>query len=163
MGFTGSLAGGRALFDLCARRPQPIPFFGELGSVNPMFLLPAALAARGVPIAQGWAGSLAMGAGQFCTNPGIAFMIEGPETQSFISAAKAALAKIGEQTMLTDGIAEAYREGRDRIAESAGVQEVLSSPCTLRNVTPCLFELPRVCRGPVSSFYAAILALSIMA
>ena len=70
VGFTGSLAGGRALFDLCAARPEPIPFFGELGSVNPMFLLPAATAARGAAIAQGWAGSLTMGAGQFCTNPG---------------------------------------------------------------------------------------------
>lgn len=58
VGFTGSLLGGRALFDLCARRPYPIPFFGELGSVNPMFLLPAALSARGAQIAQGWAGSL---------------------------------------------------------------------------------------------------------
>ncbi|OCX66935.1 hypothetical protein BFP70_03690 [Thioclava sp. SK-1] len=70
MGFTGSLGGGRALFDLCAARPEPIPFFGELGSINPMFVLPAA-AARGAQIGTGWAGSLTMGAGQFCTNPGI--------------------------------------------------------------------------------------------
>ncbi|MCB2103675.1 MAG: aldehyde dehydrogenase family protein, partial [Rhodobacteraceae bacterium] len=69
VGFTGSLAGGRALFDRCCARPEPIPFFGELGSVNPMFLLPAALSARGAEIAKGWAGSLTMGAGQFCTNP----------------------------------------------------------------------------------------------
>ena len=70
VGFTGSLAGGRALFDLCARRDVPIPFFGELGSVNPMFLLPAALKARGAAIAEGWAASLTMGAGQFCTKSG---------------------------------------------------------------------------------------------
>ncbi|WP_415639287.1 aldehyde dehydrogenase family protein, partial [Paracoccus nototheniae] len=63
VGFTGSLRGGKALFDLCAARPEPIPFFGELGSINPCFLLPAALAARGDQIAQGWAGSLTMGAG----------------------------------------------------------------------------------------------------
>ena len=74
-----SLAGGRALFDLCAARPEPIPFFGELGSVNPMFLLPEALKARGAGIAQGWAGSLTLGAGQFCTNPGVAVAIDGPE------------------------------------------------------------------------------------
>ncbi len=72
VGFTGSLAGGRALFDFCAGRPEPIPFFGELGCVNPMFLLPDALGARGAAIAAGWTGSLTMGAGQFCTNPGIA-------------------------------------------------------------------------------------------
>ncbi|MFN4099146.1 MAG: aldehyde dehydrogenase family protein, partial [Pararhodobacter sp.] len=75
VGFTGSLAGGRALYDLCAARPEPIPFFGELGSVNPMFLLPVALAARGGDIARGWAASLTMGAGQFCTNPGVAVLI----------------------------------------------------------------------------------------
>ena len=76
VGFTGSLGGGRALFDLCAQRPEPIPFFGELGSVNPMFILPEALAARGSEIAEGWAGSLTMGAGQFCTAPGIAVLIK---------------------------------------------------------------------------------------
>ncbi len=140
VGFTGSLAGGRALFDLCAQRPEPIPFFGELGSVNPMFLLPAAVAARGAEIGRGWAGSLSMGAGQFCTNPGIAVVIEGPEADAFVAAAKAALAQVGAQVMLTDGIAAAYRQGRDRVASSAGVQEVLTSVCDLRNATPYLFE-----------------------
>lgn len=141
VGFTGSLAGGRALFDLCARRPTPIPFFGELGSVNPMFLLPAALAARADQIAQGWIASLTMGAGQFCTNPGIAVVIEGPDGQGFIDAAKDALARIGPQTMLTDGIAQAYRAGRDRIAASQGVRAVLTSMCDQRNATPYLFEV----------------------
>jgi NADP-dependent aldehyde dehydrogenase len=141
VGFTGSLVGGRALFDLCARRPNPIPFFGELGSVNPMFLLPDALAARGVQIGEGWAGSLTMGAGQFCTNPGIAVVIDRPDAQAFIDAAKAAVAQVGPQTMLTDGIAEAYRAGRDRIASSAGVREVLTSTCDRRNATPNLFEV----------------------
>jgi NADP-dependent aldehyde dehydrogenase len=141
VGFTGSLAGGRALFDLCARRPSPIPFFGELGSVNPMFLLPAAVGARGATIAQGWAGSLTMGAGQFCTNPGIAVVIDGPDALAFIDAAKAAVAQVGAQTMLTDGIAEAYRAGRDRIASGAGVREVLTTTCDLRNATPYLFEV----------------------
>ncbi len=140
VGFTGSLAGGRALFDLCARRPEPIPFFGELGSVNPMFLLPAALAARGAAIAQGWAGSLTMGAGQFCTNPGIAVLIYGPEAEAFSAAAKAALAAVGPQVMLTDGIADAYRKGRDRLRAGTGVTEVLTSVCDLRNATPYLFE-----------------------
>jgi NADP-dependent aldehyde dehydrogenase len=141
VGFTGSLGGGRALFDLCARRPDPIPFFGELGSVNPMFLLPAALGARGDAIATGWAGSLTMGAGQFCTNPGIAVVIDGADAQAFIDAAKAAVAKVGAQTMLTDGIAEAYRHGRDRIAGAAGVREVLTSMCDQRQATPYLFEV----------------------
>ncbi len=140
VGFTGSLAGGRALFDLCAQRPEPIPFFGELGSVNPMFLLPEAVKARGPAIGTGWAGSLTMGAGQFCTNPGIAVVIAGPEADAFVAAAQAALAGVGPQTMLTDGIAAAYRQGRDRIAGATGVRAVLTSVCNLRNATPYLFE-----------------------
>ncbi|KRS15288.1 aldehyde dehydrogenase (NADP(+)) [Roseovarius indicus] len=140
VGFTGSLAGGRALFDLCAQRPEPIPFFGELGSVNPMFLLPEAVAARGASIGEGWAGSLTMGAGQFCTNPGIAIVVDGPEADAFTDAAKETLAATGPQVMLTDGIAKAYRDGRDRVAASKGVQEVLTSTCDRRNATPYLYE-----------------------
>lgn len=141
VGFTGSLAGGRALYDLCARRPDPIPFFGELGSVNPMFLMPAAVAARGEAIAAGWAGSLTMGAGQFCTNPGIALVIDGPDADRFITAAKAAVAQVGPQTMLTDGIAQAYRDGRDRVAATSGVRAVLTTMCDQRQATPYLFEV----------------------
>ena len=140
VGFTGSLAGGRALFDLCAQRDNPIPFFGELGSVNPMFMLPDALSARGDELASGWAASLTMGAGQFCTNPGIAVVIAGDDASRFISAAASALEKTPAQTMLTDGIAEAYRSGRDRVAKSVGVQEVLTSVCDMRNATPYLYE-----------------------
>ncbi|MCW1934920.1 aldehyde dehydrogenase (NADP(+)) [Pararhodobacter zhoushanensis] len=141
VGFTGSLGGGRALFDLCAARPDPIPFFGELGSVNPMFLLPHALANRGATIAQNWAGSLTMGAGQFCTNPGIAVLIDGADATDFIATASAALAKVGPQVMLTDGIADAYRQGRDRVRAGTGVTEVLTSACDLRTATPYLFEV----------------------
>ncbi len=139
VGFTGSLGGGRALYDLCTRRPEPIPFFGELGSVNPMFLLPGAVSARGKAVAEGWAGSLTMGAGQFCTNPGIAVLIDGPEADAFIEAATAALEPMGAQVMLTDGIAEAYRAGRDRVAGTSGVQALLTSTCDLRNATPYLY------------------------
>ncbi len=139
VGFTGSLAGGRALFDLCAARPEPIPFFGELGSVNPMFLLPQALAARGAEIAKGWVGSLTMGAGQFCTNPGIAVAMAGPDADAFVASAEAGLSGVDAQTMLTDGIAEAYRSGATRIEKSAGVQQVLTTTCDLRNATPYLF------------------------
>lgn len=141
VGFTGSLAGGRALFDLCATRPVPVPFFGELGSVNPMFLLPAAVASRGAGIAQGWAGSLTMGAGQFCTNPGIAILIDGPEADAFADAARAAVGQTGAQTMLTDGIAAAYRQGRDRVAAGKGVRALLTTMCDQRHATPYLFEV----------------------
>lgn len=141
VGFTGSLLGGRALFDLCAARPEPIPFFGELGSVNPMFLLPQAVAARGVQIAAGWAGSLTMGAGQFCTNPGMAVIIDGPDADAFADATAAALAVVAPQTMLTDGIATAYVTGRDRVAESKGVRALLTNDCAAREAAPQLFEV----------------------
>ena len=140
VGFTGSLVGGRALFDLCASRNEPIPFFGELGSVNPMFILPGALAARGSEIAKGWAGSLTMGAGQFCTNPGVAVVIDGTDADAFVAAASQALGATGAQTMLTDGIAQAYRSGQARIAENEGVQEVLKTTCQGREATPYLYQ-----------------------
>ncbi|MFV1851845.1 MAG: aldehyde dehydrogenase (NADP(+)) [Thalassospira sp.] len=140
VGFTGSLGGGRALFDLCASRPEPIPFFGELGSVNPMFLLPNAVKARGEALGNGWAGSLTMGAGQFCTNPGIAVVIDGPDADAFVASAKEALSGVAAQTMLTDGMAETYRAGAKRVAATSGVKEVLTTSCDLRNATPYLFE-----------------------
>ncbi|RWR50124.1 aldehyde dehydrogenase (NADP(+)) [Sinirhodobacter ferrireducens] len=141
VGFTGSLGGGRALFDLCAQRPEPIPFFGELGAVNPMFMLPQAIARRGAELGRGWAGSLAMGAGQFCTNPGIAVVIAGPEADAFVEAARAALSETGAQVMLTDGIAQAYSKGAAVIGEQAGVQTLITSMCDRREAKPFLFRV----------------------
>lgn len=139
VGFTGSLGGGRALFDLCAARPTPIPFFGELGSINPMFLLPEALKTRSDEIASGWAGSLTMGAGQFCTNPGTVVMVDGPDADAFAIAAAKSLQPVGPQTMLTDGIAAAYRDGCERMAANTGVEVLSSSTCNDRTATPNLF------------------------
>ncbi len=141
VGFTGSLAGGRALFDLCAQRDEPIPFFGELGSVNPMFILPQAAAARAAEIGVGWAGSLTMGAGQFCTNPGIAVVIDGPDADALEAATAAALQEVAAQTMLTDGIANAYRQGSDRVAACNGVTRILGKSCETRSARPWLFSV----------------------
>ena len=141
VGFTGSLGGGRALYNLCAQRPEPVPFFGELGSVNPMFVLPQALAARGEQIGQGWAASLTMGAGQFCTNPGIAVVIDGPEADAFAAAAKEALSGVAPQVMLTDGMAEAYRSGAARVGAGKGVRSLLTATCEARSASPYLFEV----------------------
>lgn len=138
VGFTGSLTGGRALFDLCAARPDPIPFFGELGSINPMFILPEALSARGASIAADWAASLTMGAGQFCTNPGVAFLIAGPSSDAFIEAASTALTPIEKQVMLTDGIADSFYTGRNHLISMNGVDKVLTADCNQREVSPCL-------------------------
>ncbi|AUH33325.1 aldehyde dehydrogenase (NADP(+)) [Paracoccus tegillarcae] len=140
VGFTGSLGGGRALFDLCAARPEPIPFFGELGSVNPMFVLPHAAKARGEDIGKGWAGSLTMGAGQFCTNPGIAVVEKGAAGDAFVAAAKAGLADVGPQVMLTNGIASAYRDGQARFEGRNSVTPVLSNESAGREANPNLYE-----------------------
>ena len=140
VGFTGSLGGGRALFDLCAQRPEPIPFFGELGSVNPMFILPEAAKARGAAIGAGWAGSLTMGAGQFCTNPGIAVIAKGAKGDAFVSAAKDALSKVAPQVMLTDGIADAYASGKARFDGRNAVQPLLTNADEGRHASPNLFE-----------------------
>ncbi|WP_126979296.1 aldehyde dehydrogenase (NADP(+)) [Frigidibacter oleivorans] len=141
VGFTGSLAGGRALFDLCAARPEPIPFFGELGSVNPMFVLPGALAARPAALGQGWAGSLTMGAGQFCTNPGIAAVPAGADGDAFVEATAAALRAVPAQTMLTDGIAQAYRAGKDRFDSRNAVRPVHVTDSAGRTASPNLYEI----------------------
>ena len=140
VGFTGSLAGGRALFDLCAARPEPIPFFGELGSVNPMFLLPAAMEARAEELGKGWAASLTMGAGQFCTNPGIAVVIDGAGADAFVQSAATALQDVAEQVMLTDGIAEAFCAGRDKFKSAPSLRQVHVADSTGRNAAPALFE-----------------------
>jgi 2,5-dioxopentanoate dehydrogenase len=140
VGFTGSLGGGRALFDLCAQRPEPIPFFGELGSVNPMFILPEAAKARGSEIGAGWAGSLTMGAGQFCTNPGIAVIERGADGDAFVASAKQALEAVGPQVMLTEGIAKAYRDGKRRFDGRNAVTAVLATEQEGRKASPNLYE-----------------------
>jgi 2,5-dioxopentanoate dehydrogenase len=109
-----------------------------LGSVNPMFLLPEAVGARADKIVAGWTGSLTMGAGQFCTNPGIA-VVRADQADALGAAMVAALAAVGTQTMLTEGIAAAYVKGRDRIASSPAVRELLVQMCDRRQATPQLF------------------------
>lgn len=141
VGFTGSLRGGRALFDLCAKRPEPIPFFGELGSINPMFLLPAAMAARAEALGTGWAGSLTMGVGQFCTNPGVAIAMAGSEVDRFAEAARRALEATAPQTMLTEGIAEAYEAGVDHMAAQANVTALLRTTGSARTAAPALLTV----------------------
>jgi len=140
VGFTGSLRAGRALFDLCAARPKPISFFGELGSINPVFVLPNALAARGTDIATAWAASLTMGAGQFCTNPGLLVLPAGEEGDGFVASACKALAKVSSQPMLSEGIAQAYTYGRDAIAACKNVTSLLSVEAGARIAAPALAE-----------------------
>ncbi len=111
VGFTGSRAGGLALVRIAAERPEPIPIYAEMSSINPVVLMPHALAARGAALAEAFVGSLTMGAGQFCTNPGLVIAVAGPDLDAFAQAASAALGKSAAATMLTGGIHAAYERG----------------------------------------------------
>ncbi len=114
VGFTGSQRGGRALYDAAAARPDPIPVYAEMGSVNPVFLLPSALADRCESIAEGVAQSVTLGVGQFCTNPGVVLAVDGPDLDRFRDALAARIRASAAGVMLYDRLAEAYVEGLHR-------------------------------------------------
>jgi len=120
--FTGSLAGGRALHDLAARRPRPIPVYAEMGSVNPVFLLPGALEGRAADIATGYVQSVALGVGQFCTNPALVFGLEGGPMTTFLDQAAAAAGEVAPASMLHAGIHRAYVDGVEARRAAAGLQ-----------------------------------------
>jgi NADP-dependent aldehyde dehydrogenase len=111
VGFTGSLKGGRALCDMAAARPQPIPVFAEMSSINPVVVLPQALQVRGARIAEELAASVVMGAGQFCTNPGLVIGMRSPAFTEFVQALGALMADQPAQTMLNAGGLRSYVQG----------------------------------------------------
>ena len=121
VGFTGSHAAGRALCDAAAARPHPIPVFAEMSSLNPVFLLPGALRARGAAIATGLVGSFTLGVGQFCTKPGLVFALRGADTDAFLQKFSEAVRGAACATMLTPGIRTAFLENRDRVTAVPGV------------------------------------------
>jgi 2,5-dioxopentanoate dehydrogenase len=121
VGFTGSQTGGRALMDIAAARPDPIPVFAEMGSTNPVFLLPGALAARAEAIAEGMHGSVTNGAGQFCTKPGMVFVPNGTGADAFAQSLKRRMSETPAQVMLTPQIHSAYRQLVGERAKEAGV------------------------------------------
>jgi 2,5-dioxopentanoate dehydrogenase len=117
VGFTGSRAGGLALLKIANERPEPIPVYAEMSSINPVFLLPAALATRAEKLGQEFVGSLTLGVGQFCTNPGLAIALDSADLERFIAAAAAALSQVAPGVMLTSGIYSAYQTGVQRLLE----------------------------------------------
>ncbi|MBB6133356.1 NADP-dependent aldehyde dehydrogenase [Massilia aurea] len=124
VGFTGSRQGGLALLRTAAARPEPIPVYAEMSSVNPVFLLPAAVQAGGATLAQGFVDSLTLGVGQFCTNPGLVFALAGAELDAFVAASAQALGAKGAGTMLTAGIHDAYTKGVTAFNTVDGLQLV---------------------------------------
>ena len=125
VGFTGSLRGGRALCDMAAARPQPIPVFAEMSSINPVVVLPGALAARGAQVARELAASVTLGAGQFCTNPGLVLGLRSPAFSAFVEQLCASMADVPPQTMLNRGVHASYCHGLAELAGTEGVRRLV--------------------------------------
>ena len=122
VGFTGSLYGGRALFDIASQRPEPIPVFAEMGSVNPVFLLPERLTVAAEDVATQYAASLTLGVGQFCTNPGIFVAPNNADLPRFLDGLKAAIGQVAPAKMLHQGIAASYHKNKAERLGQAGVE-----------------------------------------
>ncbi len=121
VGFTGSRHAGTALVAAANARPEPIPVFAEMSSINPVLLLDGALSARGAELGRAFVASLTMGSGQFCTNPGLVIAIDGPGLDTFLAAAAEALGQSPATPMLTPGIAANYARGVAALGEEAEV------------------------------------------
>jgi NADP-dependent aldehyde dehydrogenase len=127
VGFTGSLRAGRTLFDAAAARPDPIPVHAEMGSINPVFLLPSALTGRWESIAQGLTQSITLGVGQYCTNPGVVLGIAGSDLDRLARALAGRLGAVPAGVMLYGRLSEAYGAGIAR-ARGRGAQVVAQAP-----------------------------------
>jgi NADP-dependent aldehyde dehydrogenase len=122
VGFTGSVRGGRFLADLAAARPSPVPFYGELGAVNPLVICPGAASARPAAIAAGLAGSFTLGVGQFCTKPGLAFVPSGADGDELVAALAEQVSAHGGGTMLSPNVHKGFTEGSAKLRGSDGVR-----------------------------------------
>ncbi len=127
VGFTGSLKGGMALYKMAQERDEPIPVFAEMGSVNPVVILPDTLAAKTDMLAKTLAGSVTLGAGQFCTNPGLVFTVESPALKNFEEKYAEAIGKVSSMTMLTEGIRKNYFKLRDAALAESDVETLVLS------------------------------------
>lgn len=134
--FTGSLRAGRALFDAAAQRPEPIPFFAEMGSVNPLFVLEGALRERGAGIAEGLAQSVNLGVGQFCTNPGLTIGVASDAFDRFAENLRARFEQAKAGKMLTDAIANSYSKATAHIESLPGIRGTKGEG----SPAPALFE-----------------------
>ena len=140
VGFTGSLNGGNALSKMAAEREQPIPVFAEMSSINPVILLPQALAARGTQVASELAASVTMGAGQFCTNPGLVIGLRSPELTGFIEQLTQNMAAQAPQTLLNAGGLRSYAKGVEHLINHAGITHLAGHAQAGQQAQPQLFK-----------------------
>ena len=124
VGFTGSIGGGRALFDLAAKRDEPIPVFAEMGSINPVIMTADAISKRGSELAKTYAGSITLGTGQFCTNPGLLLTVKSGDTEDFVQELAKETVAIAPQTMLHPNIKKGYESKGEDVVAQEGVEVV---------------------------------------
>ncbi|MEM9141835.1 MAG: aldehyde dehydrogenase (NADP(+)) [Bacteroidota bacterium] len=140
VGFTGSYRGGKALFDIAAQRAEPIPVFAEMGSVNPVFILPSALEKNGTAIASALVGSIALGVGQFCTNPGLVFARKSQALPGFQTALQASARNVAPAEMLTGSIKKVYQNTLANYREMDVLEEVTENGDSSPLVAPSIFK-----------------------
>jgi len=160
--FTGSAVGGRALMDIASGRPDPIPFYGELSGINPVVVTPSAARERGVSLGHDIAASFTLGAGQFCTKPGLVFVPQSEDGDAVVQAMAGALSETGPQTLLTRQIAETFRASVARLQGLPNVEVVIqrtSSDASGFAAQPTILTVPgdlapatiwEECFGPVT-------------
>lgn len=143
VGFTGSLSAGKALMQMAAARPEPIPCFTEMSATNPLFVLPEALRTRGAQIAEGLFGSFTMGVGQFCTKPGLVYLPRGADADALVAGLVSRVNQATASPMLTEGICRSYSSGVTQ-REGHSAVELLSqtnSAAGAGHVFPALFQV----------------------
>jgi NADP-dependent aldehyde dehydrogenase len=140
VGFTGSLKGGRALCDMAAARPQPIPVFAEMSSINPVIVLPQALQVRAETIASDLTASVVQGCGQFCTNPGLVIGIRSPQFSAFMQQVAALISDQPAQTMLNAGTLSSYGKGLQKLLAHSDIEHLAGNPQQGNQAQPQLFK-----------------------
>jgi len=140
VGFTGSLKGGRALCDMAAARPQPIPVFAEMSSINPVIVLPQALVARAESVARDLTASVVQGCGQFCTNPGLVIGIHSPQFSAFVQQVAGLMGDQPAQTMLNAGTLSSYGQGLQKLLAHSRIEHLAGSPQAGNQAQPQLFK-----------------------
>lgn len=148
IGFTGSFFGGKALFDEANKRPEPIPVYAEMGSTNPVFILPRILRERGETIAKELAASVTLGVGQFCTNPGLVFMEQSANENTFRESLSKQVNEISAGVMLTSGIQHNYQKGIEKLKSVEGVAVL----ATGRNEGEGVRGTPHLLHAPAALF-----------
>lgn len=140
VGFTGSLKGGRALCDMAAARPRPIPVFAEMSSINPVIVLPQALVVRGATIARELSASVVQGCGQFCTNPGLVIGLRSAAFTTFIEQLAGQISEQPAQTMLNPGTLRSYGQGLDKLLAHDAIQRLAGQAQQGNQAWPQLFK-----------------------